>query len=90
MDHNTLIDVFFTLTAAAVIVITIFLAVLAIYAISIVRTIRRLVRTAEFTAELLKDGVSDLRDNIKRRGFTTGVLAGFLRSLRRGVNNKRK
>lgn len=92
MSHDTLFQVFFTLTAAAIIVITILLAVVVIYAISIVRTIRRVVRTAEFAAELLKEDVMELRHSLKTRGFTLAALLSFFRHLgrRRIMSNRKK
>ena len=91
MDHNTLVDIFFVITAAAVIIVTILLAIGIIYIITIVRTIRRIIRTAEFAAEMVKEDVAELRQSIKSRGLTLGALAGFFKGLgRRHTASKHK
>ena len=59
------------------------LAIAVIYIISIASAIRRIVRTAEFAAEMIKQDMAELRQSIKTRGLTLGVLAGFLRGLKR-------
>lgn len=88
---NQLVEIFFVITAAAVIIITMLLAIVIIYAITIIRTIRRAVRTAEFAAELLKEDAALLRQSIKRRGFSLAILLDFLRHIgRRAVSPKRK
>jgi hypothetical protein len=83
MDHNTLIDFYFTITAAAVIVLAVLVAVVLIYLISIIRTIRRIVRTAEFATEVLKEDVAELRASIKARGLSLGALFDFFKHLAR-------
>jgi hypothetical protein len=91
MDHTTLVDIFFTITAAAVIVITILLAIAVIYIITIASAIRRIVRTAEFAAEMVKEDIAELRQSIKTRGLTLGVISGFFKGLgRKHASLKRK
>ncbi len=91
MDHNTLVEIFFTITAAAVIVVTILLAIVAIYIITIASAIRRIVRTVGFAAEMVKEDMAELRQSIKTRGVTLGALAGFLKGFgRRYTTSKRK
>lgn len=91
MNNDILLKVFFTITAAAVVVMTVLVAVVVIYIISIVRSLRRAVRTAEIAAEIVTEDVKALREDLKTRGFSLGVLASFLRNLnRRRVSHKRK
>jgi|GEM_PF-3196054 len=81
MDHNALVDLYFTITAAAVIVLAVLLAVIFIYIIGILNAIRRIVRTAEFATEMLKDDVVELRRSIKAHGLTIAALGRFFRHL---------
>ncbi len=81
MLHDTLVRIFFTITAAAVIVITVLLAIGTIYLITIFRAVKRIVRTAEFASEVIRDDVMELRNNIKQKGFSMGAFAGFLGKL---------
>ena len=91
MDHNNLVDAFFTLTAIAVVIITVLLAVIIIYVISIFRTVRRIVRTAEFAADMVKEDLTELRSNIKQRGLSLSALAGFFKNVtHRRIIPKRK
>jgi hypothetical protein len=90
MNHDTLVEIFFTITAAAVIIITIVAAIVAIYVISIVRTIRRIVLSAEFAAEMIKEGVAEVRHNIQTRGFTLGSLLGIFKHLGRRTIKRKK
>lgn len=81
MDHNTLVDVFFTLTGTAVIIITVLLAILVIYIISVFRTVRRIVRTAEFASNVIKEDLGELRDNLKQKGFSIFAFMDFFKTL---------
>ena len=91
MDHNNLVDAFFTLTAIAVTIITILLAIIAVYIISVFRTVRRIVRTAEFASNVIKEDLGDLRDNIKQKGFSVLAFIDFFKTLaRRRIIPRRK
>lgn len=89
MNHDILVDLFFTITAAAVILITVLIAVVLIYAISIIYSLRRIIRSAEFAAEMIKEDLSELRQNLKTHGLSLRALLGFLKSLgRRRIKRK--
>jgi hypothetical protein len=91
MDHNNLVDAFFTLTAIAVIIITILLAILTIYIISVFRTVRRIVRTAEFATNMVKEDLGELRDNLKQKGFNIFAFIDFFKNIaKRRVIPRRK
>jgi hypothetical protein len=91
MDHNNLVDAFFTLTAIAVVIITILLAILTIYIISVFRTVRRIVRTAEFATNMVKEDLGELRDNLKQKGFNIFAFLDFFKNIAsRRIIPKRK
>lgn len=92
MDHNTLVDIFFTLTGIAVIIITVLLAVLVIYIISVFRTVRRIVRTAEFATNVIKEDLGELRDNLKQKGFNIFAFIDFFKNIatRRIIPSRKK
>jgi MFS superfamily sulfate permease-like transporter len=81
MTHDQLVDAFFTITGIAVVIVTILLAIGVIYLISIFRTIRRIVRTAEFATEMVKEDLVELRNNIKSRGFSLSALMNFFKNI---------
>ena len=92
MDHNTLVDLFFTLTAVAVIIITILLAILTIYIISVFRTVRRIVKTAEFASNVIKEDLGELRTNLKEKGFNIFAFIDFFKNIasKRIMSRKKK
>jgi biopolymer transport protein ExbB/TolQ len=91
MNHDTLVEIFFTITAAAIIIITLLIAIVVIYAISIIRTFRRIIRTAEFAAEMLKEDMSELRQSIKTKGLSLSALLSFFRHIgKRRILHRRK
>jgi 5-bromo-4-chloroindolyl phosphate hydrolysis protein len=92
MDHNSLVDIFFTLTGVAVIIITILIAIIAIYVISVFRTVRRIVRTAEFAANVVKEDFGELRTNLKEQGLNFFAFANFFKNIakKRIIPNRKK
>ena len=90
MNEISLVDIFFIITGAAVVIITVLLAIGIIYLIVFVRTIKNVARTAQRATELVSEDLADLRSNIKSKGFSFGALASFARSLgRRKVTRKK-
>lgn len=81
MDDISLVHIFFMITGTAVIIITIMLAIGLLYVISFVRTVRRVAKTAQRATELVSEDISDLRDNIRSRGFNLGALATFAKNV---------
>jgi hypothetical protein len=91
MNNITLVDIFFTITGAAIVLLTILLAVGIIYLVSIFRSVRRVVRTAEFATDMVKEDLVELRDNIKSQGFNLRDLLGFFHGVsRKRILSKRK
>lgn len=81
MTDITLVDLFFIITGAAVVLITILLAIGLLYVILFVRTIKEVAKTAQRATELVSEDLSDLRSNIKERGFNVGAITSFAKSL---------
>ncbi len=81
MDHITLVELFFTITAIAVIIITVLLAVLVIYLISVFRTVRRIAKTAEFATNMVKEDLTELSSNLKQKGLSFGAFASFFKNV---------
>ncbi len=90
MDHDTLVELFFTLTGVAVIIITILLAILFVYIISIMRTVRRVAKTVEFATSELKQDLDELRRALKEKGFSLYAFYDFFKNIAgRRVSSKR-
>jgi hypothetical protein len=83
MNHDTLVEIFFTITGVAVIIIAVLLTVIGVYLISIFRTVRRIVETAEFATEVVKEDLAELRQNIKQRGFSLSAFLKFFKDMGR-------
>ncbi len=90
MNELSLVDLFFIITGAAVVIITVLLAIGLIYVIVFVRTIKNVARTAQRATELVSEDISDLRDNIKSQGFSVGAVTSFAKSLGRKKIFKKK
>ncbi len=91
MTDLSLVDIFFIITGTAVIIITVMLAIGLLYLIVFVRTIKNVARTAQRATELVSEDLSDLRSNLKARGFSIGALASFAKGLAsRKVKNRSK
>lgn len=91
MDHFTLVEIFFTITGVAVIILTIILVIIGAYLISVFRTVRRIVRTAEFAADMVKEDLGELRANLKQKGFSFFAFVDFFKNLaKRRIIPRRK
>lgn len=89
MNEITLVDLFFIITGAAVIIITIMIAIGLLYIISFVRTVRRVAQTAQRASEIVSEDISDLRENIRDKGFSIGALTKFAKNVgKKSVNKK--
>ena len=90
MNELSLVDIFFVITGAAVIIITVMLAIGLLYLIMFVRTIKNVARTAQRATEIVSEDLSDLRTSIKEKGVSVGAIASFAKNLgKRKVNRKK-
>lgn len=84
-------DVFFIVTTFVVVVIGAILIVGLLYVIMILRSIKRLSKTAERVTEVVGADVAELRQNIKAKGLSLTAFAKFFHSLaRRKIFSKSK
>lgn len=76
-------DVFFIITTMAVVVVGAILVTGLVYIILILRSLRRLSKTAERVTEVVGTDVAELRQNIKDKGLSVTAFAKFFHSLAR-------
>lgn len=88
---NTLMkaDIFFFITAIAVIILGILLAILVVYIIKISRDIKYISGKAKNEADLISQDLSDLRENVKEKGANLKYFFSFFSNLsKKKKNNK--
>lgn len=90
MNDISLVDIFFIITGAAVIIITIMIGIGLIYIISFIRTIKRVAQTAQRATEIVSEDISNLRDNIKENGVSLSTLTGFAKGLAKKKVTRKK
>ena len=91
MDSLIKSDVFFFITSIAVVLITLLLAALLVYGISILHTVRGISKQVKHEAELITQDIHDARDYARGTGFSLmGVVAMFKSIIARRFGNKRK
>ncbi len=84
-------DIFFFVTTVAVVFLTIILAVLMVYIITIMRTIKRIANIAQSQAEVISEDIDDLRAEVKTRGASLKSLLAFAgRFAKRHVKARKK
>lgn len=74
-------DIFFFITAIAVIVVGIVLAVVGMYFILILRDLRAIVALGKRESELIAQDVKDLRDTVRKDGAQARQVFGFFSKL---------
>lgn len=72
-------DIFFFITAIAVVLIAIGIGVALFYIVRILRNIRDVTERVDEGSKVLVEGLSELRSTIKREGFVWGHVFGFLK-----------
>ena len=87
-------DIFFFITAIAVVLVTIGIGIALYYVIRILRNIRDVTERVDEGSKILAEDLSDLRGTIKREGFVWGHIFGFLKKqsglFGKKTNTKRK
>ena len=74
-------DVFFVITTAAVIVMTVVLAVALIYIIKILRDVKYISKKAKTEADIISGELSDLRQNVREHGAKLKHFASFFSNI---------
>jgi hypothetical protein len=86
-------DIFFFITAIAVIFLTLLVIVSLVYVISILRTLRYIANKAKTQADLLHEDVNDLRQHIRTKGASVSSIFDLAKNMikrRLGLNNRKK
>ena len=86
MNEISIVNIFFIITGAAVIIITIMLGIGLLYVISFIRTIKRIAKTAQRATEIVSDDIAELRDNIREKGVNLKALVLFANNIRKGAS----
>ncbi len=86
MDQFAKMDIFFFITSIAVAVLTVLLAILIIYVIKISKDIKYISQKAKDEAELISQDLSELRENVVKKGLKLKYLVSFFNNLK----NKKK
>ena len=89
MDNILKADIFFFITAVAVIVLSVFLVVVFLYTIRILRDIKHISSMAKEESDIISEELSELRKNIKKGGAKLKYFLSFFDKIYRG-NKKTK
>lgn len=79
-------DIFFFITSVAVILLALLGAAALVYAIRILRSIRKIADLAQHEAQNLSQDIQDLRDEVKKEG---GRLGGAIKAFARMLLGKK-
>jgi hypothetical protein len=91
MDNSFLkADIFFFVTTLAVVAVTLILVVGLIYVVSILRTIKKISRTAQTGAETIVEGIQDAKNEIDKNGFVPSAISKIFTSLYKQTKPKKK
>ena len=75
-------EIFFFITSIAVVLLTILVGIIAAYLIRILRNVDDISKTAKDEAELIKEDVADLRQNIRNEGIKVKSFVNFFNKLK--------
>lgn len=81
MDTLIKVDIFFFITAIAVVLISIVFLVVLVYLIKILRDVKYISKRAKTEADLITGDLSALRKNIKEKGIAAKHFFSFFSSL---------
>jgi hypothetical protein len=82
MDTLLKADIFFFVTAAAVIIVTVFLGIALFYVIRILRTIDAITERVRKESETVMNDAVRLREQLARGGFISGIIARVIAARR--------
>lgn len=74
-------DIFFFITAIAVVVLTVLLAIAFWYILKILRDVKYIAGKAKTESELLANDLHELRDNVKREGAKVKHFGSFISNI---------
>lgn len=81
MDDFYQMHVFFFVTTIAVVVLTIVLAVAAVYVVKILKDIKYISRKAKSEADIISGELSELRQNVKQQGAKLKFISSFFSNI---------
>lgn len=90
MPENTLVQIFFIITGFAVVIITVAITALVLYIISFIKTVKKVVTTANRAAEIISEDAMALRESLKTKGLNASALITFVKSMIKLKNMKGK
>lgn len=80
-------NIFFFITAASVIILTVFLAIVFYHLIKIIRSIRRIVDRIEEGSEILAEDVQQVRSAVVGTSTVLSHLLGFKAAMRNSTSS---
>jgi heme exporter protein D len=81
-------DIFFVITAVAVVVLSVLVGVAVVYLIRILKNVREISDTAKREADLLAADIDDLRTGVKTKGNRLKSLFKFGAKMKSRQNKK--
>lgn len=75
-------EIFFFITAIAVVILTILIGIIAAYLIRILKNVDDISKKAKDEAALIKEDVADLRQNIRDEGIRVKSFVSFFNKLK--------
>lgn len=83
-------NIFFFITAASVIILTVFLAIVFYHFIKIVRSVRRIIERIEEGSEVVIEDLQNVRGAVMGTSAMLSHLLGFKASMREATTEKSK
>ena len=87
MDDILKADIFFFVTAIAVVILSVFLVIVFLYTIRILRDIKHISTMARKESDIISEELSELRENIKEGGTKVKYFLSFFDKIHK--RNKR-
>jgi len=81
MDTLMKADIFFFITAIAVVLVTIVFIVVLVYVAKILKDIKYITKKAKSEADLIAEDLSELRHNVKEKGAKLKYFFDFFNNL---------
>lgn len=81
MDQIAKSEIFFIVTTVAVVVVTIFVAIISYYLIKIFKNVKHITTRARTETDLIAEDIGDLRQNLRRDGAKIKHFTRFINNL---------
>ena len=83
-------EIFFFISSIATVILTILIGMMAVYLIRILRNVDNISEKAKDEADLIKEDVADLRQNIRDEGIKVKSFISFFKKIKgRKIKNKK-